>query len=479
MPWAQAPRVALGARGSARSVVLVVGLGLALLRFDFSLNIALPAISAALGEELSGVQWAIAVYLLVQVALLPLCGALSDRTGHRLVYLAGLAAFSASAAVAATAATLPHLLIGRALQGVGAAMLLAAGPALIVATLPPEQRGRALGYVGAAQGWGQIVGPTLGGVLVDIFGWPAIFSVRIPVGVGLLILAWLLLPAPTRGRAAAPLDAAGALSLGFGATALLYGLNRLSTQGLAPEVVVAFALGLAALVAFVGVERRAPAPLLPLRLLRSRPFAAANLSWVLAWVAIFGIWLLLPFFLVRALGLPAGSGGLLLAVVALGMAAAPVPFGAWADRRGPRAPGLASLTAALVGLVVLARLDAHSPWPAVALGLALVGCGIGGFQATSNALIVQLFGPREIGVASGVVSLGRNLGVVTGVVVASSVFSVREAAHRAAGAASGSAAADGSAFVLAHQDAFLAAASLMGGALAAYLWGTRGGSVGR
>lgn len=474
MRWSRPTWPATGVRRDAGGVVAAVGLGLALLRFDFSLNVALPAISAALGEDLSAIQWAIAVYLLVQVALLPVCGALSDWAGHRAVYLGGMALFSASAVVAATAATLPHLLVGRALQGVGAAMLLAAAPALIVGTLPPDQRGRALGYVGAAQAIGQVAGPTIGGVLVDLFGWSAIFVVRVPVGVALLALGWLVLP-PAYSQRGQPLDRAGALALGLGATGLLYGLSRLSTDGVTMEVAAALSVGLAALGVFVYAEERAERPLLPLRLLRVRAFAAANVSWVLAWTAIFGIWLVFPFFLARALGLAAGPAGLLLAIVALGMTLAPVPFGAWADRRGPRVPGLAGLLLVLVGLALLARLDGQSPWPLAALALALVGCGIGGFQAPSNALILQAVGTRELGVGSGLIALGRNLGVVAGVVFASSILSVRQAAYSAAEGPAGGL----TAFVSAHQDTFLASAALMIVAVAAYLWGARAPSVGR
>jgi EmrB/QacA subfamily drug resistance transporter len=456
----------LGIGRDAGLVVAVVGLGLALLRFDFSLNVALPAISSALGEDLGGVQWAIAVYLLVQVALLPVCGALADWAGHRTVYLAGLAFFTASAIIAATALTLPHLLVGRALQGVGAALLLAGAPALIVATLPSEQRGRALGYVGATQAAGQIAGPTVGGALVDLFGWAAIFTIRVPVGLVLLVLSWFLLPAAYTRRGE-PLDSAGALTLGLGATALLYGLSRLANQGLAFEAVAALAGGALALIAFVALERRAQHPLLPFGLLRAPVFAALNLSWVLAWTAVFGIWLVFPFFLARALGLPAGPAGALLAIVALGMTLAPVPFGAWADRCGPRLPGIVGLLLIIAGLGLLARLDGTAPWPLVALALALVGCGIGGFQSPNNALLMHAVGPRELGVGSGVIALGRNLGVVTGVVFASSVLSVREAGYRAGGQA------DLAAFVHAHQDAFLAATLLAAVALAIYLWGIR------
>lgn len=473
MRWSHPAWLAPGGRHTGR-VVVVVGLGLALLRFDFSLNVALPAISAAFGEELSAIQWAIAVYMLVQVALLPICGTLSDRAGHRAVYLAGLAAFGGSAVVAATATTLPHLLAGRALQGVGAALLLAAAPALIVATLPPEQRGRALGYVGGAQAIGQIAGPTLGGLLVDLFGWAAIFAVRVPVAVVLLAIGWLVLP-PAYAWRGERLDRAGAVALGLGATALLYGLSRLSTPGLTAEIVMALSLGLVALAAFVYVEGRAERPLLPLRLLRAPAFAAANASWVLAWIAVFGIWLVFPFFLARALNLSAGQAGLLLAVVALGMTLAPVPFGAWADRCGPRLTGLVGLVVLSAGLLLLARLDGQSPWLLIALALALVGCGMGGFQAPSNALIVQAVGARDLGVSSGLIALGRNLGVVAGVVFASSVFSGRLATYRAADGATSELAA----FVRAHQDTFLASTALLVVALAAYVWGTCASSIRR
>lgn len=457
-------RLAAVLRRDAGLVIVVVGLGLALLRFDFSLNVALPAISAALSADLSSIQWAIAVYLLVQVALLPLCGALADRAGHRAVYLAGLTFFTGSAIIAATATTLPHLLVGRGLQGIGAALLLAAAPALIVATLPPEQRGRALGYVGAAQALGQIAGPIVGGLLVDLFGWAAIFAIRVPVGLILLTLSWLLLPAATTPRST-PLDKAGALTLGLGATALLYSLSRIASQGPTGEVLAALGGGVLALLAFIAVERRTVHPLLPVGLLRAPVFAAANLGWMLAWTAVFGIWLVFPFFLARALALPAGPAGLLLAIVALGMTLAPVPFGVWADRCGPRLPGITGLLLIIAGLALLAQLDARSPWPLVTLALALVGAGIGGFQAPNNALIVQAVGPRELGVGSGVVALGRNLGVVAGVVFASSILNVREAGYRAGGQG------ELTAFVQAHRDTFLAATVLATVALLIYLWG--------
>lgn len=435
--------------------VAAIGLGSFLVTFDFSLNVALPAVTAALGTSLEGVRWIIIVYLGTTAALLLTWGRAGDLLGHRAIYLVGLAAFSLGSVACAAAPSLGTLIAARAGLGLGQGMILASTPAIMTLAFPPDQRGRAMGWLAWWAALGSLSGALAGGWLVDAWGWRAIFWVRPPVG-ALAIAATLAYVPRDAPRQRAAFDGLGAALLALALPTLLLAISRGSAVGWgALSTLGLLALGAALLAAFVRRQWTAPTPLLRLGLFRSAPFTAAVVSWALGWLAAFGIWVLVPFYLQGVLGLSASATGVLFALLAGCMSLATLASGHLADRWGSYGLALAGIGVTAASLLLIATLGERSGFAGAAWRLALFGAAFGWFQSPNNAGIVGGARAEELGVASGVISLSRYFGVVTSVALATSIYAAQRA-HYLAGGHLGARLAS----VLAQRDSFLVATAI-------------------
>ena len=264
-------------------------------------------------------------------------------------------------------------------------MIYAAGPAIVTEAFPSSQRGRAIGIMTMGGQVGMAVGPIFGGWLVANFGWPATFWARAPIALatGLASFAVIrdLTTVPIRRR----FDFGGAVTLGLAMVALLFGINQIGTAGWSAPL----PLGLLALAAllfalFVHLEARIEAPMVDLNLFRNRRFGAANLMNLLANLTMFGVWLLVPYYLVQGLHLAAVFAGLLLSCVAVA-ASLVSPLAGWlADRFGSWSLSLAGLLLQVVALLLIARLDASSSLAEVAAALVLLGLALGLFLSPKH-----------------------------------------------------------------------------------------------
>lgn len=419
---------------------------------DSAINISFPSITAAFALPVTAIQWLVIGYVLTHGSLLLGCGGLADRWGYGRLLAWGLL-ISAVAFTGCGLAPVYGWLVGfRILQGVGAAMIFGSAPALLTLAVAADSRGRALGIYQMSTAIGYAVGPLIGGMLVDLLGWRATFLFRMPPA---LLLAWLAAtkcPAPAERRDAKDFDFLGALTLAAGIAGFLLALSQTRALGwLAPEVIT---LGFGSLVCFIGfviIEKRSTAPVVDLALLRNRAFAIANLLSLLANCARFAIGLLLPYYLINVLHYPATIGGtLMLATYALTILAAPLA-GKWSDRIGTA--GLASLGLAVegLGLWALSRLHEQAAYVELAATLAVVGLGLGIFEAPNMSFVMGSIPRDRQGVAGGIASMMRPLGIVAGASSWSMLFDSRRAA-------SGAQAALAAAF----QDVFFGAAALCG-----------------
>ena len=292
---------------SRRSGALLVLVCLAQLMviLDVSIvNVALPSIREGLRFSTTGLQWVVNAYTLTFAGFLLLGGRASDLLGRRRVFAAGTALFVLASLACALASSRSLLIGARALQGIGGAVISPASLAIIATSFREgRERGRALGVWGAMGGVGGSLGVLLGGVLTQAFGWPAIFLVNVPIGVGVILLTGRLVPAGRPATAARHFDASGALLVTAALTALVYGIVRTDTLGWsAPGVLVPLALGVALMVAFLFVEGKvATAPLMPLRVFRMARLRAANLIVFLLYAAVFAIWFFLSLYLQQVL----------------------------------------------------------------------------------------------------------------------------------------------------------------------------------
>jgi len=352
--------------------VALAALGALVVSLDASVNIAFPAMSAAFGVGPVAIRWVIVCYVLTYALTAFAAGVVADRLGPAPVFAVGLwisaAAFVGFLAVGSFGA----LLTARVVQGIGGGLVYGTAPALVTLALPRERHGQGLGRLALGLGTGLAVGPLIGGALVETLGWRSVFLYRAPVAAVLAAIASATLP---RGRRA------GAWRLPPRTEWLRWG--------------VLSGLGLAAL---------------------------SN-------GAQFAVWLLAPFYLVRVLGLDAAHGGMFFMLTPLATAVMSPLAGRLTDRMGSRVPMALGLVMEAAGLLLISRFTAGTPYAAVAVGLGLVGAGVGLFQVPNLARVMTSFPAVRQGAAGGLAFMSRTLGVVAGVQTTGAMFGALERAR--------------------------------------------------
>jgi MFS family permease len=421
-------------------------------------NAGLPVLARALGAGFANVQWVVLAYLLAITSLIVGAGRLGDLVGRRRLLMAGVALFTAASLACGLAGSLAALVAARALQGLGAAAMLALAVALVGETIPKERTGRAMGLLATMSAIGTTLGPSLGGVLMTACGWRAIFLVNVPLGLANLWLARRWLPAsPAVAVVPRPrLDIAGTAVL-----ALTLAAYALAMTARLPVLLAAAALGVAV---FVAIEARAAAPLLRLAMFRDPVLVASLCASTLVASVIMTTLVVGPFYLARALALAPAAVGVVLSVGPLASALVGAPAGRLVDRVGAARVMFGGLAAMLAGAVALALVPAAAGVPGYLAALLVMTAGYATFQPANNTALMAGVAAERRGVVSGLLNLSRNLGLITGASAMGAVFA------DAAGDATQAAPA---AVVRGLHAAFGVAACLIVVALAIALWGRR------
>ena len=252
------------------------------------INTILPILRNAFQSKVAAIQWGVTVYLLTLSGLLLTFGRLGDMRGHKSIYVWGFGLFALSSALCGAARSVTALVIFRALQAVGGAMLASNAPAIVTANFPAEQRGRAIGLTSTMTYLGLTVGPSLGGWLNQAFGWRTVFYINVPVGALALTLSLLFIPNDAAAESGQRFDLPGAAAFLAGLTSLLLGLNKGAEWGWgSPAVLGLLAGALLLLGIFVLIERRSPAPMLDLNLFRVPLFTTATVSAILNYICVY------------------------------------------------------------------------------------------------------------------------------------------------------------------------------------------------
>jgi EmrB/QacA subfamily drug resistance transporter len=412
------------------AVWIVIAIGIFMATLDSSIvNIGLPAIARHFGTALGGtIEWVVIAYLVVMAAAMLTIGRLADIVGRKPVWATGLIVFTIASALCGAASSLGFLVGFRALQGFGAAMLMAISPAMLLAAFPANERGRALGMNALVASIGVSTGPTIGGILTQTLGWRAIFYVNVPVGILGFILAMRILKEerrPWQGR----FDPAGAILLAIGLASLTLGLSFGAEWGWgSPRIVAALVIGTVGLLAMIVVELRVREPVLDLTLFRNRVFASASFSQILSFLALAAVGFLLPFYLEQLRGYSTTRAGLLLTPLPITIAIVAPFSGSLADRVGTRILAPLGLGIACVGLFLLSQLRAGSPIWLLLIILPIVGLGQGLFQSPNNSAMLGAVPPGRTGVASGILATGRTVGQSVSVALAGAIFTSAGAA---------------------------------------------------
>ncbi|MHA1568294.1 MAG: MFS transporter [Alphaproteobacteria bacterium] len=387
-----------------------------------AVNLALPAISQDLGITLDLTSWIVLTYLLAVTVLLLVFGHFGDVLGHRLVYLAGFALFGVVSMICGLAPNFWVMIVGRSLQGVGAAMVMATGPAILTTTFPTSQRGRALGILATATYIGLTVGPPLGGLLITTLGWRWVFFINLPIMLLVVSLGVAFMPA-TPKRKSDYFDRGGAFMLSLGLPFTLLAIAEGNRWGwLSAGVISSGVVGVFFLFSFVLYELRQEEPLLRLSLFRSGIFTGATISALFNYIALFMLIILMPFYLIEGLGFSASEAGLLFSIQPLIMALVATPSGWLSDRIGSRGPAVIGLLILAVGLWGLSTVGAQATWLEVVVWLAVMGLGTGIFITPNTSALMGAATRQEQGIAGGVMALARNLGMMIGAAAATAVF---------------------------------------------------------
>lgn len=430
--------------GSYKWLVLVtVGLGILTSTVDGSItNIALPELGKVFGVDPSVILWVSVAYLLASIGLMLTLGSLGDAIGRKQVFLTGFLVFGIGLVITPLSTTLPMLLFGRVVQGIGQAMILANGNALVVDAFPDTERGRAIGMENAFVGVGLASGPPLGGFLLDLWGWQSLFWTRAPFMAAFFVMGLLFLRNDRQEGNNVRFDILGAVALFGFISAFLLALNRGPKLGWTEPIIIGMvALALVMFIGFLFVESRQRMPImeihmrgvrflrdhlpvLELSLFRSRMFSFANTTNALQFLSQGAIVILLPFFLLEGRGFTATEAGLILItlpVVRLVVA----PVAGWAADKVPSRIvstfGLIVMTGAYFGL---RSVGIDTPVALLVTLLLLEGTGSSIFGPGNNSAIMGSVPPSHLGTASGMIGTVRQVSMATGIAVAGTLYAV-------------------------------------------------------
>jgi MFS family permease len=398
--------------------LLIVGLGTLVVPLDSAVNIDFAAIVTRFALPIPMIQWIVISYVLTQTSLMLTFGRIGDLLGYRRVFLFGTAISTIAFTACALAPTYPALLVGRVVQGIGAGLILSCGPALATSLFPEAMRTQVLARYMMMFAIGGALGPSVFGLLVQHFGWSAVFSFRAPVAAVAFALAWTL-PRPVRG-AREPFDAAGGVLLAAAMSFMLLALNRLRPPG--PETAAFAVLAVAGFVLFYKQERRTAKPIIDFSPFKEPDFAVINLSNVLINLSAFSIMLLAPFYLSRIPGLSLPAAGLVLASSPLGIVIAAPMAGRLARGHKPRLIAVIGTALSSAGLFGISLSGDTPDIPILVLSMGVQGIGIGLFQVAYFDIVTAAIPVQNRGVAGALGMATRTIGTVTGATVLMLVF---------------------------------------------------------
>jgi EmrB/QacA subfamily drug resistance transporter len=443
-------------------VLSTVSVGTFMATLDGSIvNISLPTIAQDFGVGVSDIEWVVVSYLLTIGTLLLAFGRLGDIFGYKKVYIGGFVLFTVAGGLCGAAQNLGQLTALRVFQGLGGGMIQAMGPAIVTSAFPPYERGKALGFNAISVSVGLSLGPTLGGIIADGLSWRWIFFVNVPVGIFGILWAWRIL-SDVRREIRERFDFVGAILVGGALFTLLLALVKGEDWGWGSPSIIGLLIAFLLLgVAFVTTESKLVEPLYDLRLFAIRPYAAGNVSLLMAFTSLFVATFLMPFFLERGQGFSVLEAGLLLTPLPLSTLVVAPFSGSLSDKIGPRLLATSGLVVGALGLLSLAQLGADSsPWDII-WRLVVIGLGQGLFNSPNNSSILGSVPKPWLGLASGTVAQMRVTGQVLGVAVGGAVFASGLSAHAPdLGESVPQSLLQGDALVLAVHDAFYVAAAI-------------------
>ncbi len=393
-------------------------------------NVALPSIQRDLGADLSELQWIVTGYALTFAALMLVGGKVADAYGRRLIFVIGIVVFTIASLLCGLASSGEMLIAARVLQGAGAALMNPATLSIIAATFPPRERGTAIGIWAGTSALALAIGPLAGGLITEHLDWNWIFFVNIPIGILGIVASYLFID-ESRDETHERLDLPGLATSSVGLFALTYGLIEANTYGWgSTRILGSFIVAGVSLFAFVQLERRQRAPMLPLELFRNGTYTGANLVVLLVALAMFGVFFFVSLYMQNILGYsPVQTGAAFLPMTILIILVAPIA-GKTSDRIGSRGLMTAGMILIAVQLLLLSRLsDDASYWdlfPAFIIG----GIGMSLTMTPSAAAATRNVSVDKAGVGSAVLNSARQIGGTMGIALMGAIVAAEAGGER-------------------------------------------------
>ena len=452
-------------------VMAAVAMGIFLATIDSSIvNIALPTLVRELNTDFATIQWVVLVYLLTLATLILSFGRLGDMVGKKPVYATGFVVFTLGSILCGLSATVSWLIFFRVVQAIGATMVLALGMAIVTEAFPPRERGMALGISGSIVSVGIVLGPTLGGLIIDAWSWNWIFFVNIPVGIiGILMVLQFIPDIKPAGEQR--FDLLGALALFISVLSFLLALTFGQGIGFVTiRILALFATGALFLILFVLIELRVEQPMIDLRLFNNKFFTTSLITGFLTFIAISGTIILIPFYLENVLGYNTRQIGLLLAAVPIAMGIVAPIAGSLSDRFGTRPIAVIGLSILLVGYYGLSKLHIQTSTFEYLLRFLPIGLGMGVFSSPNNSTIMGTAPRERLGIVSGILAVNRTLGQMTGIAVLGAIWTSRVIAYNGSSVEGGTTNAEPIYQVAGLNDTFSVAVVVILAALSLSIW---------
>ncbi|MCX7614835.1 MAG: MFS transporter [Clostridiales bacterium] len=411
------------------TILIITSISTFMATLDGSIvNITLPIMSSQLKVTVSSIQWVVTSYLLTISILLLAFGKLSDIYGKKKLFASGFLIFAIGSAFCSLSHTLIALVISRVIQAIGAAAMMSLSQGIVTGIFPPTERGRALGFVGTMVALGSLVGPSLGGVLVHLFGWPSIFIINIPIGLIGSILAYAVIPEIFEKEKDKTFDYKGMFFFTFSILVLFLSMLVVQ-QGILPAIylIPAFLLFGCLFIFLIAVEKKNVNPLINLQMFEVHEFSFGLTAAFLAFIALNSTLMFLPFYLQDILKFSALKAGLIISIYPITMAIV-APVSGWlSDKITYRPLTVAGMCIATVALVLFSTVNTKTPVIVLLAYLALLGLGLATFQSPNNSSVMGSVKRDRLGIAGGINALFRNLGLVMGTTISVMIFSF--AAH--------------------------------------------------
>ncbi|MGK0467736.1 MFS transporter [Clostridium sp.] len=385
-------------------------------------NVALPVMAKSLDVTSGGIQLVVTSYLIIISATILVFGRLGDMVGKTKVFKFGLALFTLGSLFCGITNSFSSLIIARVIQAIGAAAVMANSQGIITETFPANERGKALGITGTFVALGALVGPALGGFIVDSISWKYIFLINIPIGIITLFYAFKLLP---KGHKAvkSKMDVVGALLFMFAIVPLFAALGKGQQVGFTqPLILIGFSIAIISFVAFVMVEKRIENPLLQLQIFENKLFSLSIFCGFISFLAIFCSIIIQPFYLQNVMKFSPAFTGLILMIFPLILSVVSPISGHLSDKIGSEILTFIGLVVTSLGLLLMSTLNEQSSVISMVFFIGAMSIGNGLFQSPNNSLIMSTVPRDKLGVAGSINGLVRNLGMVCGIALSTTLL---------------------------------------------------------